>query len=112
MCVYVLIININIWMVVEIHMFITVCFLQQRYYRLLLFPCGSHLLLQQRYYSLGLVGAQGGSYLRLCFLQQRYYRLLCPVAYMCVYVLVTLGWVDGTYGWLVEIRPSKSTPWY
>ena len=57
-------------MVVEIHMFITVCFLQQRYYRLLLFPCGSRLLLQQRYYSLGLVGAQGGSYLRLCFLQQ------------------------------------------
>lgn len=67
----VLIIYINVRMVVEIHMFITVC-----------------------------------------FLQQRYYRLLCPVAYMCVYVLVTLGWVDGTYGWLVEIQPSKSTPWY
>jgi hypothetical protein len=57
---------------VEIHKFITVCFLQQRYYRLLLFPCASRLLLQRRYY-----------------------RLLCPVAYMCVYVLVTLGWVDG-----------------
>jgi hypothetical protein len=82
------------------------------YYRLLLFPCASRLLLQQHYYSLGLVGAQGGSNLRLCFLQQHYYRLLCLVAYMCVYVLVTLGWVDGTYGWLVEIQPSKSNPWY